>query len=41
MGARVERNTQLRRVAAIPGMNEAKLRAVVRCGHEAAFAPRR
>lgn len=28
---------ELRRVAAIPGMDPAKLRAVVSCGHEAAF----
>ncbi len=32
---------ELRRVATIPGMNEAKVRAVVHHGHEAAFAPRR
>jgi adenosine deaminase len=31
---------ELRRVATIPGMDDAKLRAVVRHGHEAAFARR-
>jgi adenosine deaminase len=39
--SRTDAAEELRRVATIPGMNEAKVRAVVRHGHEAAFAPRR
>jgi hypothetical protein len=38
---RTDAAEDLGRVVAIPGMIEAKLRAVVRCGHEADVDPRR